>query len=90
MSKEMTLRDVCSVNVYMRNMADYDELNKIYVDTFSFANPPTRVCIQCPLPNDVGLILDAVSYAFYYGLAARPDFDRVSNVAEPSAYAIFV
>lgn len=52
---------MCSVNIYMRDMADYNDLNKVYLDNFSFENPPTRVCVAVPLPKDVGLILDAVS-----------------------------
>ncbi|XP_063385268.1 uncharacterized protein LOC134671361 [Cydia fagiglandana] len=60
-SQDMRLEDVCSVNIYMRDMGDYAALNEVYVDAFNFVNPPTRVCVQCPLPDDVGLILDAVS-----------------------------
>ncbi|XP_063625482.1 uncharacterized protein LOC134797159 isoform X1 [Cydia splendana] len=60
-SQDLRLEDVCSVNIYMRDMGDYAALNEVYVDAFNFVNPPTRVCVQCPLPDDVGLILDAVS-----------------------------
>lgn len=56
----MTLREVCSVNIYMRDMAFYADLNKVYLEHFNFPNPPTRVCVQCPLPKHAGLILDAV------------------------------
>lgn len=42
-------------------MEQYSALNAIYVEKFSFPNPPTRVCVQVPLPNNVGLIMDAVS-----------------------------
>lgn len=61
----MQLEDVCSVNIYMRDMGEYAALNEIYLNNFSFENPPTRVCVQCPLPKDVGLILDAVSVYCY-------------------------
>lgn len=61
-SEGLVLPDVCSVNIYMRDMEDYAMLNEVYVDTFSFTNPPTRVCVQCPLPKNVGLIMDAVSF----------------------------
>lgn len=57
----MQLEDVCSVNIYMSDMGEYAALNEIYLNNFSFQNPPTRVCVQCPLPKYVGLILDAVS-----------------------------
>ncbi|CAH0755131.1 unnamed protein product [Diatraea saccharalis] len=61
-SVDMTLPDVCSVNIYMRDMEDYTALNDVYLKNFYFENPPTRVCVQCPLPDDVGLILDAVAH----------------------------
>ncbi|KAI8432104.1 hypothetical protein MSG28_004609 [Choristoneura fumiferana] len=52
-SQSMCLEDICSVNIYMRDMGEYAALNEVYVETFSFVNPPTRVCVQCPLPSDV-------------------------------------
>lgn len=61
-SESMHLTDVCSVNIYMRNMEEYASLNDVYVKTFCYPNPPTRVCVQCPLPNNVGLILDGVAF----------------------------
>ncbi|KPI92630.1 ATP-binding domain-containing protein 4 [Papilio xuthus] len=59
-SEDLQLSAVSSVNIYMRDMAEYAALNEVYVNTFRLPNPPTRVCIQCPLPDDVGLIMDAV------------------------------
>ncbi|KAH9637441.1 hypothetical protein HF086_012054 [Spodoptera exigua] len=59
-SESLRLNDICSVNIYMRDMEQYAALNEVYVQTFNFPNPPTRVCVQCPLPADVGLIFDAV------------------------------
>ncbi|CAB3255553.1 unnamed protein product [Arctia plantaginis] len=61
-SESLQLEDVCSVNIYMRDMQDYAALNEVYVKTFSFPNPPTRVCVQCPLSAEVGLIFDAVAH----------------------------
>ncbi|GBP73462.1 Diphthine--ammonia ligase, partial [Eumeta japonica] len=60
--ENLELRDICSVNVYMRDMGHYKELNDVYARHFSFSEPPTRVCVQCPLPSDVGLVLDAVAH----------------------------
>ena len=60
-SESLRLNDVCSVNIYMRDMNEYALLNEVYANTFNFPNPPTRVCVQCPLPDEVGLIFDAVS-----------------------------
>ncbi|KAG6440930.1 hypothetical protein O3G_MSEX001651 [Manduca sexta] len=60
-SQNLHLTHVCSVNIYMRDMEEYAALNEVYVNTFCYPNPPTRVCVQCPLSSDVGLIMDAVS-----------------------------
>ncbi|CAH1636971.1 unnamed protein product [Spodoptera littoralis] len=65
-SESLRLNDVCSVNIYMRDMEEYAALNEVYVQTFNFPNPPTRVCVQCPLPADVGLIFDAVAHKSTY------------------------
>ncbi|XP_049874929.1 uncharacterized protein LOC126373018 [Pectinophora gossypiella] len=61
-SEDMQLKEVCSVNIYMRDMEEYAALNEVYARYFCFENPPTRVCVQCPMPGDVGLILDAVAH----------------------------
>lgn len=77
----------------MRDMEEYAALNEVYASTFNFPNPPTRVCVQCPLPDDVGLILDAVSKnnlnplniksSFYHAFTVSPlvripvDFDWI-------------
>ncbi|XP_056636128.1 uncharacterized protein LOC130444855 isoform X2 [Diorhabda sublineata] len=55
-----TVKDVCSVTMYIGDMAEYAALNKLYVDTFSFANPPTRACVQVPLNADNPVRLEAI------------------------------
>ncbi|XP_045451767.1 diphthine--ammonia ligase [Melitaea cinxia] len=76
-SEDLSLKEVCSVNIYMRDMEQYSALNAIYVEKFSFPNPPTRVCVQVPLPNNVGLIMDAVAYKPYQD--KDPDSDHGSR-----------
>ncbi|XP_053608936.1 uncharacterized protein LOC128674442 isoform X2 [Plodia interpunctella] len=77
-SEGMYLTDVCSVNIYMRDMAEYSALNAVYVKHFSFQNPPTRVCVQCPLPANVGLILDAVAHKSTPTHETEPPKERVT------------
>ncbi|XP_057655168.1 uncharacterized protein LOC130893248 [Diorhabda carinulata] len=55
-----TVKDVCSVTMYIGDMAEYAALNKLYVDTFSFPNPPTRACVQVPLNADNPVRLEAI------------------------------
>ncbi|XP_060804149.1 uncharacterized protein LOC106130468 isoform X1 [Amyelois transitella] len=77
-SEGMYLTDICSVNIYMRDMNEYSALNDIYVKHFSFQNPPTRVCVQCPLPADVGLILDAVAHKNTPNNETEPPKERMT------------
>lgn len=56
------VKDVCSVTMYIGDMAEYADLNKIYVDTFNFPNPPTRACVQVPLNADNPVRLEAISW----------------------------
>lgn len=56
------LNNVCVVTMYVRCMADYASLNEAYVNTFNFTNPPTRVCVECPLPPKCQVIMEAVAF----------------------------
>lgn len=61
-SEGLQTSDICSVNLYIRDMGDYATINRVYSVKFNFPNPPTRVCVQCPLPSSIGLIMDAVAF----------------------------
>lgn len=65
------LNDLCYTSLYVRNMNDYTELNAIYVKAFNFANPPSRVCIECPLSDGLQVIIEAVAF--------RPQNNDLSN-----------
>ncbi|CAG9835836.1 unnamed protein product [Diabrotica balteata] len=57
-----TIRDVCSVTMYIGDMSEYAALNKLYVDTFSFTNPPSRACVQVPFNENNPVRLEAISW----------------------------
>ncbi|KAL9696528.1 hypothetical protein quinque_016107 [Culex quinquefasciatus] len=61
-SNSFTLRQICYITLYVRDMADYGALNEVYSSLFSFTNPPTRVCVECPLPEDCHVVLEAVAF----------------------------
>ncbi|XP_058062679.1 uncharacterized protein LOC131212718 [Anopheles bellator] len=61
-SRGFTLRQICYITLYVRNMAEYGAMNEIYSTVFEFANPPTRVCVECPLPADCAVVLEAVAF----------------------------
>lgn len=61
-TQDLQLSDVCSVSLYINDMTEYATLNKDYVNIMSFPNPPSRGCVECPLPEGVGVILEALAY----------------------------
>lgn len=56
------LNNLCYISLYVRSMNDYGGLNEVYSKAFNFTNPPTRVCVECPLPDDLQVIMEAVAY----------------------------
>lgn len=56
------LNNICVITMYVRRMADYASLNEAYVKAFNFTNPPTRVCVECPLPPKCQVIMEAVAF----------------------------
>ncbi|XP_050328475.1 uncharacterized protein LOC126758296 [Bactrocera neohumeralis] len=56
------LTDYCYITLYIRSMTEYALLNRIYGQTINFQNPPTRVCVECPLPEDCHVILEAIAF----------------------------
>ncbi|XP_055545402.1 uncharacterized protein LOC129730249 [Wyeomyia smithii] len=61
-SNSFSLRQICYITMYMRDMNEYSFLNEIYSKVFGFTNPPTRVCVECPLPENCHVVLEAVAY----------------------------
>lgn len=56
------LAHICYVTLYVHSMAKYSELNEIYAEFFNFTNPPTRVCVECPLPDGLQVVVEVVAY----------------------------
>lgn len=56
------LDNLCYVSLYVRSMKNYAELNEVYVKAFDFQNPPSRVCVEIPLPDGLQVILEAVAF----------------------------
>ncbi|XP_055641894.1 uncharacterized protein LOC129778808 isoform X2 [Toxorhynchites rutilus septentrionalis] len=61
-SNSFTLQQICYMTLYVRDMAEYSYLNEIYSKKFNFTNPPTRVCVECPLPDNCQVVLEAVAF----------------------------
>ncbi|KRT83502.1 hypothetical protein AMK59_3151, partial [Oryctes borbonicus] len=61
-SKEQELENICSINMYISDMSQFAELNRLYGEVLNHVNPPTRACVQVPLPGNCPVILEAVSW----------------------------
>lgn len=58
---ECTLRDVVKVTVYLRDMVDFPEFNRVYAEFFP-SHPPARTTIQAAaLPRGVAIEMDAIA-----------------------------
>ena len=64
------MNNYCYITMYVRSISEYPILNKIYGQAVNFQNPPTRVCVECPLPEDCHVIMEAI--AFKAPLRRRP------------------
>lgn len=61
-AKGYDLQDLCYVTLYVRSIGEYPLLNRVYHRAFDFHNPPTRVCVECPLPDGCHVVMEAIAY----------------------------
>lgn len=66
-----------AVCLYIRDMADYPKINKIYSQYFDL-NPPVRVCVQAPITSFA--VIEAVA-------TLSPDRKRSMHVQSVSHWA---
>lgn len=56
-----SLEKVVKTTVYLKDLNDFDEVNKVYGEFFS-SHKPARACVQVSrLPKDVGIEIDAIA-----------------------------
>ena len=56
-----SLEQVVKTTVYLTDLNDFDEVNKVYGEFFS-SHKPARACVQVSrLPKDVGIEIDAIA-----------------------------
>ena len=64
---EATLDDVMKINIYMTNLDDFDEMNRVFALFFPNSEnsrrlPPARSCVEVSrLPKDATIEMDAVA-----------------------------
>ncbi|OCT68707.1 hypothetical protein XELAEV_18039995mg [Xenopus laevis] len=55
----LQMSDAVLVHLYVKSMEDFAEINTVYGTHFLSA-PPARVCVQCCLPDNASLKMDAL------------------------------
>lgn len=61
-ARSYSLKDLCYITLYVKNMSEYSKMNEVYLDYIDFESPPTRVCVECTLPDDCQVIMEAVGF----------------------------
>ncbi|XP_065362972.1 uncharacterized protein LOC135956411 [Calliphora vicina] len=56
------MNNYCYITMYVRSINEYATVNRIYGQAVYFQNPPTRVCVECPLPEDCHVVLEAIAF----------------------------
>lgn len=56
------MNNYCYITMYVRSINEYATVNKIYGQAVNFQNPPTRVCVECPLPEDCHVVIEAIAF----------------------------
>jgi len=56
----LTFENVVKVNVYLKNMSDFPEMNEVYKEYFK-ENPPARTTVQATPPGDIDVEIDAIA-----------------------------
>lgn len=61
LASKSSLKDVVKVGIFLKDLAHFDIVNKIY-GTYFTTNPPARACVEVSrLPKDVLIEIDAVA-----------------------------
>lgn len=60
-SADTSLAKVVKTTVYLKDMADFDEMNKVYAEFFSQYKPARATVEVARLPKDVSVEIDAIA-----------------------------
>jgi 2-iminobutanoate/2-iminopropanoate deaminase len=60
-SQGLSFADLVKATIYLRSLADFDAVNRIYGEYFD-SDPPARACIEVSrLPKDVAVEIEAIA-----------------------------
>lgn len=66
--------------MFVSDIANFAELNKIYAETFSYVNPSTRACLQVPFSENCPVRIEALSWKFPMVDAGETVQERYANI----------
>ena len=55
------LSDIVKVNVFVKNIEDFDKINEVYAEYFSEAKPARALVEVARLPRDVKIAIEAIA-----------------------------
>ena len=55
------LSDIVKVNVFVKNIEDFDKINEVYAEYFSEAKPARALVEVARLPRDVKIEIEAIA-----------------------------
>lgn len=73
------------VHLYLSDMSSFADANSVYCEFFPLVNPPSRACVELPLPPGVLCKLDVLAYSHPKVVDGRPR--RVLHVQSRSQWA---
>lgn len=57
-----SLNDILNVVLYINDMNNFGTINSAYLTVIDFQNPPTRICVECEMPKNCTLIMEAIAH----------------------------
>lgn len=60
--EQYSLKDLLNVVLYVNDMNSFATINSAYINIINFQNPPTRICVECELPKNCTIIMEAIAY----------------------------
>jgi 2-iminobutanoate/2-iminopropanoate deaminase len=58
---DLSFDNVVKVNVFLRDVKDFSEMNEVY-KTYFKSNPPARTTVQATPPGDFAVEIDVIAY----------------------------
>lgn len=61
-SSKLAPSDLSSVNLYVRDLSEFSTINRVYSKLLPELNPPSRACVEMPLPERCHIVMEMVFY----------------------------